>query len=272
MVNRISKDYILGSQDEELFRLGFQHRVWCKEAHDLWRRAGFEYGQTILDLGCGPGFAAVELAQLVGPNGKIIAIDTSGKYLSYLETLKKVLWLDNIETHQADLHDLALPKGSADGAYARWVMCFVKNPAAVIKRVAQSLRSGGVFAINDYFNVDYKLVPACLAFEKVLEGVRQWWKTNGGDIHIQEKLPSLLVEAGFEIREIVPITRVANSGSTLWHWPETFYRIFTPKMVELGLLAAADEKQFWRDWEERKTNPNAYLMTPPFWDIVAVKK
>lgn len=107
------------------------------------------YGHTILDLGCGPGFATVELAELVGPQGKIIAIDASEKYLSYLETLKKVLWLDNIEVCKGDLHDLALPDGNADGAYARWVMCFVKDPKNIIQRVAQILRPGGVFAIND---------------------------------------------------------------------------------------------------------------------------
>ncbi|MGB2987712.1 MAG: hypothetical protein WBE26_17740 [Phycisphaerae bacterium] len=34
-------EYLLGTHAEELERLGFQHRVWAREAFDLWERAGF---------------------------------------------------------------------------------------------------------------------------------------------------------------------------------------------------------------------------------------
>ncbi len=40
------KDYILGTHDDEIVRLGLQHRVWRPRALDAWRRAGFTTGQT----------------------------------------------------------------------------------------------------------------------------------------------------------------------------------------------------------------------------------
>ena len=43
-------EYILGTDPEELQRLGFQHRVWSKDAFALWERAGIGQGQRILDL------------------------------------------------------------------------------------------------------------------------------------------------------------------------------------------------------------------------------
>jgi len=34
-----------------------------------------ESGMTVLDLGCGPGFFSVEMAEMVGASGKVIAVD-----------------------------------------------------------------------------------------------------------------------------------------------------------------------------------------------------
>jgi len=67
------RDYVLGTHDEENARLLLQHRVWRPRALDAWRRAGFTVGQTLLDLGCGPGHAAVDLAEIVGPTGRVFA-------------------------------------------------------------------------------------------------------------------------------------------------------------------------------------------------------
>ena len=58
--------YILGTDKEELHRLGIQHQVWASEAQKGWTLAGFTAGQTLLDLGCGPGFCTKELAMITG--------------------------------------------------------------------------------------------------------------------------------------------------------------------------------------------------------------
>ena len=75
------RDYVLGTHDEEIERLGLQHRVWQPRVSDAWRRAGFTTGQTLLDLGCGPGYATLDLAGIVGPAGRVIGIDRSRRFL-----------------------------------------------------------------------------------------------------------------------------------------------------------------------------------------------
>ena len=81
----MERDYVLGTHDEEIARLGLQHAVWRPRASDAWRRAGFTSGQTLIDLGCGPGFATLDLAEIVGPHGRVLAIDRSRRFLDALE-------------------------------------------------------------------------------------------------------------------------------------------------------------------------------------------
>ena len=76
--------YLLGTDPEEGRRLETQHRLWSQAAHDLWDRAGFGPGDRLLDLGCGPGFAALELAHRVGACGHVLAVDESARFIETL--------------------------------------------------------------------------------------------------------------------------------------------------------------------------------------------
>src|SRR5436190_19744035 len=106
MTERMEKDYILGTHDAELERLGLQHRIWSEYAFALWERAGFRPGQTILDVGCGPGYATIDLARLLGPSTRIVAIDESQRFLSFLNAQKQAAALDTIQTRLGDVQQL----------------------------------------------------------------------------------------------------------------------------------------------------------------------
>ena len=71
------RDYVLGTHDEELARLCLQHRIWRRVALDCWAYAGITLGSRVLDLGAGPGYAAADLAEIVGPTGKVVALERS---------------------------------------------------------------------------------------------------------------------------------------------------------------------------------------------------
>jgi hypothetical protein len=64
---------------------------------------------------------------------------------------------------------------------------------------------------------------------------------------------------------------VARPGSTLWHWPATFFRNFVPKLVEGGFLSLSEKEAFEQVWQERSNDSAAFLITPPMVEIIAVK-
>ncbi len=78
------RDYVLGTHDDEIYRLGFQHRVWRPRALDAWTRARIGDGSRVIDFGAGPGFATMDLAEIVGPTGAVYALERSRRFLDTL--------------------------------------------------------------------------------------------------------------------------------------------------------------------------------------------
>src|SRR5262245_51610511 len=97
------QEYVLGTDAVEIERLGLQHRVWRPQVLDAWRRGGLSPGQTALDLGCGPGYAALDLATMVGPSGRVLAADQSRRFLAHLARRAGEEGLANVEIVECDL-------------------------------------------------------------------------------------------------------------------------------------------------------------------------
>jgi ubiquinone/menaquinone biosynthesis C-methylase UbiE len=267
------REYVFRTGDDELIRLGYQHRAWAAATYALWERAGFAPGHRILDLGSGPGYCSIDLAHIVGQAGRIVAVDESQRFLDHLEMKMRTEPLENVETIACDVNELDLPKGSLDGAYARWLLCFLPEPINVLKRVAAALKPGGVFAMQDYSNyAAINVWPHSPAFRLVIDAVAKNWSGHGGDPNIASRLPTLLAEADFEVRDVQSISRTGRPGSIVWGWPTSFFKNYLPILVEEGTLSEGEADDFKRDWAERTANPNAVFTTPPVLEIVAVKK
>ncbi|HEV3486219.1 MAG TPA: class I SAM-dependent methyltransferase, partial [Vicinamibacterales bacterium] len=162
-----SQDYVLGTGDVELQRLGLQHRVWRPRALDAWRRAGFTLGQTLTDVGCGPGYAALDMAEIVGPTGRVLAADRSRRFLDALEESARNRGLANVRTVQIDLSESSLPEAGADGAWCRWLLCFVPRPRDVIEQIVRAVRLGGAVVLHEYFDYGtWRFAPRCAELEE----------------------------------------------------------------------------------------------------------
>src|SRR5260370_13832626 len=144
------RDYVLGTHREEIERLGLQHRVWQAVVLDWWQRAGITVGKRVLDLGARPGYGAVDLVDIVGPNGAVAAVERSNKFVNAMNEAIRVRGPTNVKVHELDLISDELPSGPYDFAWCRWVLAFVSDPALVIKKLGTVLPKGGRAIFHEY--------------------------------------------------------------------------------------------------------------------------
>jgi SAM-dependent methyltransferase len=267
------REYVLGTHDDEISRLALQHRVWRPRALDAWRRAGFTIGQTLLDLGCGPGHAAIDLAEIVGPSGRIVAVDQSRRFLDALEATCRHRGLANITPLELDLNAADLPAVGADGAWARWVFAFVKRPRDLLARVAAALKPGGVLVVHEYFDYStWRVAPRSPEIEEYVRVVMESWRANGGEPDIGLDLPRWLAELGFAVQTLHPIIDVVPASNFVWQWPAAFIQVGLRRLVNLGHLTADRALAISQALAASEAAPHTLMVTPALLEIIAVRQ
>ncbi|MEM7166268.1 MAG: methyltransferase domain-containing protein [Planctomycetota bacterium] len=268
-----NNEYLLGCDTDELHRLGFQHRVWGEASHALWHRAQFAPGQQLLDVGCGPGYATIDLAHIVGEEGRIVAIDESPRFLNHLRNETERASLSQVDVREGQVESIELEPATYDGAYARWIFCFLSQPTQLIEHLAKALKPGASLAIVDYYHYRaLTLAPRGPALDRAVHAVFDSWTQSGGNLEIGGVLPQLLEERGFEVEHIDTLIESARPDSLLWHWPRRFFFGYIPRLIEMGLLTEDDRQQFEDEWLQREKTPGAFLLTPPMVEIVARRR
>ena len=273
MSNKEKGAYILGTDPSELHRLGFQHQVWVSEALQGWKQAQFTYGQTILDLGCGPGFATIELAYLVGPEGRVVAVDKSEKYLNHLTKLADDHSLNNIEIIQSNVEELELEDNSIDRIYHRWVLSWMDGIDAIVQKMCNSLKSGGKIVSHEYFDwTTLQIAPEILDWKVAVNAILKSFEVGGGEINIGRKLPSLFEENGLHIDSVRPMVKMSRPDNLEWNWPVTFFKIYLPKVVEMGFLEEDLCQRVLEELSSMQADGKAILMTPTMIEVISRKQ
>jgi ubiquinone/menaquinone biosynthesis C-methylase UbiE len=273
MTETTDRDYVLGTHDEEIARLGVQHNVWRPRALAAWQRAGFTVDQTIVDVGCGPGYATLDLAEVVGATGRIIAVDRSRRFLDALQQRRDARHITNVEILESDLDDVTFESNVSDGAWCRWVLAFVPRPRDLLERIAKTLKPGGVFVSHEYFQYStWRAVPQSLPFEEFVSATIDNWRKSGGEPDIGLEVPRWLEELGFEIESAEPIVHVITPRDYMWQWPASFMEIGLARLVELGAVSPERAPALQHALRDVASTPSMRMITPGVLEVIARKR
>lgn len=267
------KKYILGSDADELERLHFQHKVWSREAFTIWELMGLSLGSTVLDMGCGPGFASYDLATIVGSDGRVVGIDKTEGFIRYAEQQASSRNLDQLSFIHSDLNQLDLEENQFDAVYSRWVLSWVNNPEEVIEKVSRTIKPGGLFIFQEYLDWStLGVYPRKEEVDIVISACRESWARMESEINIGPLIPEMLASNNFEIVHQAPLPKMGNAQSLVWQWPGTFLKIYSLKLIEYGLLTVDQREAFLPVWEVLERNPNSFISGPLMMEIVGKKK
>jgi len=264
--------YILGTDAEELHRLGVQHQIWAEEAQRGWRNAQFRAGHTLLDLGSGPGFCTKEMAYVAGQEGKVIGIDLSPSYIAHLQKITDLYQL-NIEPIVANFNDMQLADSSLDGMYCRWALAWLTNPKEILQKVYKALKPGGKMVIHEYYDWStHQTEPSFPSLNKAIEAALKSFKASEAEIDIGRELPQLLTAMGMKITSLRLMPKLATPDNLIWQWPKTFYKSYFPRLADAGFLSNEDVTQAWKDLQALEQTAGATICCPIMVEVVAEKK
>jgi SAM-dependent methyltransferase len=223
-------------------------------------------GQSLLDIGCGPGTITADLAELVAP-GSVTAVDQSADVLNVAHAETQRRNLSNVTFATADVHALDFPGDTFDVVHAHQVLQHVADPVQALAEMRRVCVRGGVVAARDADYAGFIWYPQLPALDLWRDLYRQVARANGGEPDAGRRLLSWAREAGFD--DIAPSGSLwcyATDDTRQWWGGMWADRILHSELgrdlLHLGLATPAQLEEIstaWRDWAAA---PDGWLAIP----------
>lgn len=115
----------------------------------LLDRFGIQRGQTVVDYGCGTGSYLKRASELVGPEGRVFAVDIHE--LAMVAVQKRILkeGLGNVIPVHTDGRIVPLGDDIADLIYALDMFHMVSDPTAMLSELNRICKPQGFFFLED---------------------------------------------------------------------------------------------------------------------------
>jgi enediyne biosynthesis protein CalE5 len=170
-------------------------------------------GNTVLDIATGYGEPAISVAQCIGSQGYVLAIDASPQMLEIAKERSTALDFQNITFKEIDIEKLVLPNSFFDVAVCRWGLMFLPNLNTVLKKIYDALFPGGRFAAAVWSHpskVPFISLPMDIIKREMGNLIPQIQQTRLGPFSLSDinALKELFIQTGFtDIRtELVNVT------------------------------------------------------------------
>ncbi len=134
---------------------GESRQIYARR-NEIVAALALESKQRVADVGAGTGFFSELLAEAVGPNGLIWALEISPKFIEHLQDRFAKAGLSQIEVVENSNRSTGLADSSIDLAFICDVYHHFEYPNAMLKNLAHVLRPGGSLVIVDFERIPGK--------------------------------------------------------------------------------------------------------------------
>ncbi len=223
-------------------------------------------GSRVLEVGCGTGVVCRDLAELVGPRGRVVGVDPSRTFIQAARRLAREHGLNQrIRFDVGDGARLRLRDGAFDGALAVTVLLHVPDSQAIVKEMIRVTRPGGFVGVQDQdwgtLVLDH---PDRALTRRILEGVA--WKMYA-DPWSGRTLFGMLGRLGLQD---VRLTTDVYQDTRLEPWTWTMLERRAENAVRLRIVSQRQAGQ-WLSAIKAQAEAGAFVFTVNFYGAVGIK-
>jgi arsenite methyltransferase len=200
---------------------------------------GLGQGESVLDIGVGPGLLVAEMAAEVGPTGRVCGVDVSDSMLAIARSRAEVPGGATVELGPADANHLPHPDASFDAVVSTQVFEYVDDVPGALDEVRRVLRPGGRVLLLD---TDWDSVVWRSGDDERMARVLAAFESHAAHPHLPRSLKGLLEHAGFEVAPpwILPMFNVGYDPAT---YSAGLLEIIADFVADSGI--SADEAAAW---------------------------
>jgi SAM-dependent methyltransferase len=233
-------EYVLGHSESELQRLSLQAQYWGEATLELLHRAGIGPGMRVLDLGCGAGDVSILAATLVGSSGSVVGVDCSAEAIAGATRRANATGMTQIQFQVANLEEY----GSAqrfDGIIGRFVLLYLADPAAALRKLLRLVRPDGVVAFLEMDMTAAHSVPPVALVETAMEWVRETFRRACVPLDLGPQIWRIFRAAGLPDPSLMVRWKAepAPAAAGTHYFVETV-RSLLPMMERAGVVSASE--------------------------------
>lgn len=258
-------DYALVLSDEEVARYRMMAARARADEADAWQAAGIGSGATVADVGCGPGATLLEMAEVVGPAGSVVGVDSDPQAVATARALIARSGATNATVVIGAADSTGLAEGSFDVAVMRHVLAHNGGrEEAIVAHLAGLVRPGGCVYLVDVDMTAMRMRGAGPDATDLSDRYIEFHRTRGNDPQIGLRLDDLLSSAGLAVLD--------HRG---WYTVMSAPRGMRPPawaardaMVAEGIASLEDLDRWQRALEELDAQEKRPVLFAPFFTAV----
>jgi ubiquinone/menaquinone biosynthesis C-methylase UbiE len=156
-----SNEYFISTGEKDAQRLTIVNQLYNPGSVSFLKHAGLKPGMKVLEIGCGAGHMACEIAQVVTSSGTVVASDLHHDQLNIAKATAQRARIDHIQFIHLDLNEsLNDYHEEFDFIFGRWVLEFTYNPQQTLSNLFACLRQNGTLV---YEGTDIR-DPGCFSY------------------------------------------------------------------------------------------------------------
>lgn len=187
-------------------------RIQEENPEEMLEQLKVTEGMVVCDMGCGDGYYSIQLSKLVGPKGKVLAVDIQPEMLQQLSRRCAESNVENIDMIHGAVHDPKLPEGEVDLVLMVDVYHEFSHPVQMLEAIRKSLKPTGVIALVE-FRAEDPNVPIFPEHKMTKKQIAKEYQANGFELDREyDRLPWQHLQ--FWKRSDKPVGNKSSSGKS----------------------------------------------------------